>query len=242
MMDFLRGLAPRSDADTMRAVPALPSRFAAARPLTAVSAPAPTVRLERVQESAAALSPLSATPPVNPVITPLQIAVGNVEATPAASEAPMPARHPGSEPSITRAREESKGPLDSSPAPREIRTPAHDSRMDGSRRSQGARIESLHQGIARSAPLSPLPRLHEIDAQAQLPAAVRPPLSADIVQPRASHGANQRPIVHVTIDRLEVRMPAVPPREKTVKPRAGSPRVSLADYLHGSSTPRGGGR
>src|SRR4030095_3081975 len=98
-----------------------------------------------------------------------------------------------------------------------------------------------HQGIVRPAPPSPQPQGHETAAQAQLPPAVRPPLSADSVQPRASHGSNQRPIVHVTIDRLEVRMPAATPREKTVK-RASSQRVSLADYLHGSSTPRGDGR
>lgn len=64
------------------------------------------------------------------------------------------------------------------------------------------------------------------------------PLRADALAERRPRAASDPPIVHVTIDRIDVRLPAADagpvPRER--RPRAPSGVASLSDYL------RGGGR
>lgn len=65
------------------------------------------------------------------------------------------------------------------------------------------------------------------------------PLSDTAVAARARAPREERPVIHVTIDRLEVRAPAAP---KAVAERRKSrplPSQSLADYLRGGA---GGGR
>jgi hypothetical protein len=48
------------------------------------------------------------------------------------------------------------------------------------------------------------------------------------------------PVIHVTIDRIDVRALASPQRPAPTRSRAASPRVSLADYLRGGPRRPGG--
>ncbi|MFO1086053.1 MAG: hypothetical protein U1E21_15925 [Reyranellaceae bacterium] len=61
------------------------------------------------------------------------------------------------------------------------------------------------------------------------------PLSDTVVAARTRAPREERPVVHVTIDRIEVRAPAAP---KAVAERRKSrplPSQSLADYLRGGT-------
>jgi hypothetical protein len=84
--------------------------------------------------------------------------------------------------------------------------------------------------LRRTAPLPP--------AQTQSPVVPDRPLRADALSERRPRPASEPPIVHVTIDRIDVRLPAVDaapsPRER--RPRAASAVRPLSEYL------RGGGR
>jgi hypothetical protein len=52
---------------------------------------------------------------------------------------------------------------------------------------------------------------------------------------------NLAPVVHVTIDRVDVRAPAAPTRPTSApRQRVAAPSVSLADYLRASGSPRKG--
>jgi hypothetical protein len=64
--------------------------------------------------------------------------------------------------------------------------------------------------------------------------AVSQPLSQSAIDARQSPAPAARPTIHVTIDRIEVRTPAVPSRAvQPTKARPASPSVPLADYLRG---------
>lgn len=99
-----------------------------------------------------------------------------------------------------------------------------------------ARVPSLSQPLAAQhepliQPLSHLPARH------LAPAA--PPLSEAAVAGRTRPARDERPVIHVTIDRLDVRAPVAPkaPAERR-RPRSLSSQ-SLADYLRGGA---GGGQ
>jgi hypothetical protein len=69
--------------------------------------------------------------------------------------------------------------------------------------------------------------------------ATATPLSDVAVAGRAHAPREERPVIHVTIDRLEVRAPAVP-KAAVERPKSRPlPSQSLADYLRGDA---GGGR
>lgn len=72
---------------------------------------------------------------------------------------------------------------------------------------------------------------------------IRPPLSDNTVAQRFSAQRPEAPaIVHVTIDRIDVRMPAAAQasQQPTPKPRAAS-AVALGDYLRQRDRARNGG-
>ena len=73
--------------------------------------------------------------------------------------------------------------------------------------------------------------------------SVAAPLSDAALRARAGSTADRRPIIHVTIDRIDVRAPASPPvAQPAPRSRVTSPRVSLADYLRGETGRAGGTR
>ena len=68
---------------------------------------------------------------------------------------------------------------------------------------------------------------------------VQPPLSEQTIASHAASTRDERPIIHVTIDRIEVRAPSAERKSVSDKPRTKqAPSVSLAEYLRG----RAGGR
>ena len=78
---------------------------------------------------------------------------------------------------------------------------------------------------------------------ARAPNALPAPLSPAAVATHAARQANHRPVIHVTIDRIDVRAPASPPAALPARRRAAAPRTSLSEYLRGGSrSGSGGGR
>jgi hypothetical protein len=65
------------------------------------------------------------------------------------------------------------------------------------------------------------------------------PLSAAVVAARPRASRDERPVIHVTIDRLDVRAPAGPKAPAERRKARPLPSQSLADYLRGSA---GGGQ
>jgi len=51
----------------------------------------------------------------------------------------------------------------------------------------------------------------------------------------------QPTVVHVTIDRIDVRAPATAPSPPAAKPRADISTIALSDYLRAPERSRGGG-
>jgi hypothetical protein len=67
-------------------------------------------------------------------------------------------------------------------------------------------------------------------------------MSARALASRPAQRSDSRPVVHVTIDRIEVRAPAAPERPKPApRSRATAPSVSLSDYLRAPEPERRGG-
>lgn len=84
----------------------------------------------------------------------------------------------------------------------------------------------------------------EAFAQSSRPAAdVRPPLRESTVAQRAtSDRAERQDVVHVTIDRIDVRLPAAGTPERRPNPRTRpAASVSLGEYLRQRDKPRQGG-
>jgi hypothetical protein len=135
------------------------------------------------------------------------------------------------------ARPRSVGPGAAPPAPSAGATPAVGS---------ASQVDSVGLRVA-------LARPHPPDADAGPRARAEPlplvptpshavpdrPLRADALAERRPRAASEPPVVHVTIDRIDVRLPAAvdaspSPRER--RPRAASAVAPLSEYL------RGGGR
>jgi hypothetical protein len=112
--------------------------------------------------------------------------------------------------------------------------------------ADGGSAPAHREAVARGEPAAP-PARPRVTAPAT-PAAAQPaiappianPLSPRTVAARAQAAEPPRPVIHVTIDRIDVRTPTAPARAPApAKPRAAAPSVSLADYLRGSAR-RGG--
>ncbi len=94
--------------------------------------------------------------------------------------------------------------------------------------------------------LAPAATLHA--AASPDPSAWLAPLSAATLAQRSERGrqepsrhapAEPRPVIHVTIDRIDVRAPATPAAQPVARSRPKTPTVSLGDYLQGTSRHRG---
>jgi len=251
MMDFLRGLAPKPHTDTSCAVAVLPSRFAMERPLSAVPAASASVEAigtesksqivdEHRRQTVAQLgsdAPTGWRTSTTTAVDPQAVqgsATDRIEAGRPIASVPL-GRDRGT--AIPGARARSAAPADLLPGEGldAARSPAVPALM-------GLRDEP--RAVPTMAGTPPLvvrsARAHDSDAAAYVPLAARAqaPLSAATVASRIVSRVEERPIVHVTIDRIEVRAPASPqhatPRAKT---RANLPRLSLGDYLRGARRP-----
>lgn len=88
----------------------------------------------------------------------------------------------------------------------------------------------LEQPISRTAIDTPL-RADTVAVRAPTPAAHVAPLSAAAVANRAAVERVSRPVVNVTIDRIEVRAPRETQAKQPERRAKPQPSVSLADYL-----------
>jgi hypothetical protein len=223
-MEFLRSLAPRHANDATRACAVLPSRFADMSPLRANPAtPAPRPdELETVPQEIAIPSANAGRPPA---------------AAPAAADraVPVAARSsPGTRIASTSTDSTARTTL----------APRADTRdSECSTAGQASRFAPTH---AAARPVSRAAAVRDagspeaqVGASSPNAAPRHAPLSPQALAARTSHAAERRPVIHVTIDRIDVRAPAAPDRPKgSSRSRGASPSVSLADYLR----PRESGR
>lgn len=235
MMEFLRGLAPQPANDAARAVAVLPSRFESVWPLRATPAPPASTRVEPAAAALPAIGIASATASISP-------AADSVAERPV----PTPTRrtHGGhvestTLPSVARAV---LGPPADSPHPERAR-PSRP--VDSALPRHAARFAST-LGVSRSTSRTASVRATDSPAApvaAGLPVAPRhAPLSANALAGRTTQGSERRPVIHVTIDRIDVRVPASPDRPKpSPRSRAAPPSVSLTDYLRPRESGRRGG-
>ena len=227
MMDFLRRLAPPREGDRSRAAGVLPARFASDAYRLAVSTrgDAPSIF-----DDAPALPDERTTTSHGPT---------------AASEPPLPRRA-----QRTPVGPASAGgpPVASAPVATLQGLPHESTPLVRPRR--GAADVDVPVPSWRRDVGSAFNELPVMQAQTMAIAAARPvsrprtsPLSPNAVAAaRASPGEPPRPVIHITIDRIDVRAPAAPPRAaESAKPRAAAPSLSLADYLQGNASPRRGG-
>jgi hypothetical protein len=244
MMDFLRTLhtlrtlrtlAPSHAAAKTRAVPVVRSRFEDSRPL----AHPPAAHLET-----SALESIAEPREMAGIHRAITRSVEPARDDDAASQ--MPADRnvvTTTESRVTLSRVAEQPSVPSTPQPLSVH--AVPATREAAERRERAR--AVPRGVERpailraaqpvSAPLSIAPSMPEPVGS---PAA-RGPLSSGTVAARSESRSDGRPIIHVTIDRIDVRAPSVPERASS-RPRSRSnTSASLSDYLRSRQSSRSGG-
>jgi len=249
MMEFLRALSPHAERNGARASAILPSHFAVTRPLRHV--PVPVIageQLDAESQSAAADAParpaMASTGRIepNPVDGGEGIATRHQrdDANQRAAASPTPFAHVALQVERPAAPDDQRE-LD---VPRLRESPLSSPRLPDARgrhvdrdappRQSRTAAPAFQTQRARTDP----PRV----TVAQAPSAVPAPLSPAAVATCAARQMNHRPIIHVTIDRIDVRAAASPPASLPARRRAAAPRTSLSEYLRGGVSRSGGGR
>ena len=222
MMDFLRGLAPTRGGDTQRAVPLLPSRFSGLRPLTIVTAEAGSDARDDVRD-ASSMSPSGSTLPVEARSRQSEREVSRGSSPGAAPAADVRHVTDGGAPQPTLM---SSSAVVGSAVPRRQRTIARNIGLVPVEQPVVSPIAT-----PQSETRAPEPHVvRESATSRNVTASISYPLSPAAVAERSVAKADARPVIHVTIDRIEVRAPAEPQAPPPRTPgRARS--VSLTDYL-----------
>jgi hypothetical protein len=223
MMEFLRGLGPHHAHGTSNAVAALPSRFETDRPLRGALSPVvpPGLHQEGSGEPAHRLAaPLSQAPSHAGVAAPSRTADGQQSAPPRRERvATATASDDAHRAAPSRTRVDASPPTPSAHLPMKPRPGANPARA----LSLPAVALALTGG-ATDAPLS------------------KGSVLSSAMAARAAQSADRRPIVHVTIDRIDVRAPAAPePAKPPAGPRSASSTRSLTEYLGARQSGRRGG-
>jgi hypothetical protein len=243
MMDFARRLVPPPAADATRAVAVLPSRFGGESPLRSSPLATPPPESESLARQAA--SAMEATQDSGPR--------RDYEWKPAAEASEQ--RFPAITSPATReaARPEAALPLQRPLGDTGTLHPAQRQRANPPSRDSETGLPAHGAALNIAAPepahLPPttaqqvtglgLIAIAARPAAAQ-PAAVRAPLSESALAARSAQTQEPRPIVHVTIDRIDVRTAAAPPRPAPqLRSRPATPSVSLGDYLRQRATKPG---
>lgn len=241
MLDFLRSLAPRNLDGKSSAVAALPSRFEIDRPLRSMPVPS----MPSATSDDAGTQPEVVLSPPSPLAAPEEIeGDSNVERRLARAVVDRPLEHAQRKPQVHVPSETSRSPIvaASSMMRRVSDTPATP------RERSSISAPEIRSAPVVPAPPVPSPVREAIAAPARVPApsATRTsaaPLSPHAVAARVTPRTDSRPIVHVTIDRVDVRVPASAERSKPSARRSPSASPSLSDYLRArQSDRRGGGR
>lgn len=229
-----RGVAPAGAARV-----SLPPRFAVAGPMAGQAFG------EIIDEGRAS--------PVAPVSRqPSSDAVGRIETPPTSGRSWGPEER-RDEPGVSMGSRPIPPPSQLAPTQHETRpsetgrpVPAARS-LDAGRSSQPATapirsdVSTAPQFHPLTIPAKSVPSVNaSVDTAGQRAAVTVAPLSAAVVAARPRPSREERPVIHVTIDRLDVRAPAVAPKAAAErrKPRP-LPSQSLADYLRGDA---GGGQ
>lgn len=215
MMDFLRALAPNVGHHSTRASVVLPPRFAERRPLT---------HTLDVAAATEAIEPASRVEPNSRV---------RLESYVESERSDQPVEHRSSRPATADI-----APVTTA-TPRELPRP-----LAGplSARPAEAKSELSEPGPAARLVRGPRPDavLQPITAVAPSAKAQFAPLSPTAVAARSTHERHARPVVHVTIDRIEVRASSPPQAPPPARRRATAPRVSLSEYLRAGARRHGG--
>jgi hypothetical protein len=235
MMDFLRALAPSHSTAKTRALPVVLSRFESRRPLAHVMTaavietpghdPAHGVRrVARLPEPAAGGGIERTSPTDEEVVTPASD--GRLAALPAAEEAHTRSTSP----------------------PVQVRVDVN----TGNTAEPAGQVRLMPQANEAIASLRAVPT---VTTSRRAPALTIGRDVADVAGPQNGHGplspgavaarvaqpAEIRPVIHVTIDRIDVRAPAGPERASSrPRPRANA-SGSLTDYLRSRQNGRPGG-
>jgi hypothetical protein len=235
MMNFLRALAPSHATAKTRAVAVVPSRFEDSDPL--VHLPAANV---------------AATPVPDPAEDLRDVTRVGVSAREDNTGRPTPADRDVVIAAI-------RGPVATSPAPDQTHARSTSQPLDV--RAAAGTLEGAERADhARPVPYAnerlPFPRgAQPVGTPLPAPAAAssrhvvdvaeprhdRGPLSSSAVAARVASRGETPPVIHVTIDRIDVRAPSAPERaESRPRPRSNA-TGSLSDYLRSRQTARPGG-
>jgi hypothetical protein len=234
MMDFLRALAPSRAAARTRALPVVPSRFESERPMAHVM-------------TTAAIDP-SALDPADGVRDvarlPKSTREHGVERASLTDEAPVAAE--SDERFATSSRAE-QAPTRSTSRPLQVRAEVN-TRDTAERAGQVRPMPPASHAVAGRAAQTvttsqrvPAVTIGRRVSNTEGPPNGDGPLSSGAVAARVVPPAEIRPVIHVTIDRIDVRAPSGPERASSrPRPRAHS-SGSLTDYLRSRQTGRPGG-
>jgi hypothetical protein len=250
MMDFLRRLAPSREPAAGRAVAVLPSRYASDHPLRAAPSASMTTEDEGAQDFRSP-SPHAVAPPA------VDSAAAHQTVSTEAALPPPAARTDAGRVPLDRSdsrgisRPPRRGPADGTAFDVAVRRHVEDAQPDDRAREPAAprRVEPAPREAAFAAevlPVSPAPRRRRTPpTSAVLPVSMAS-AAAGIPHPafpaRVRLPADPPTVIHVTIDRIDVRAPATPQSSAaSARSRTSAPSVSLGDYLRARRPGRAGG-
>lgn len=237
MMDFLRRLAPPREGDRSRAVAVLASRFARDLPLR--SAAVPGDKTSRPEDS-----PAQAPEPSRALRS--QATTPQPQAVHATPRRPESLVSDNAAPALRKARAalaRTALTLEAAPIDRPMPQVPADVILAPPRvhfaNAKEAQIAQVPRA-STAAPANPAATASPIRSAAVPTHAA--PLSRQAIDARVQPVAARPPVIHVTIDRIDIRAPAAPARPAVpARPQPVAPSVSLTDYLRGDSRiPRGG--
>ena len=240
MMDFARRLAPVRDSDATRADAVLPSRFGGESPLRAP--PTASVDDAGSPPSTGTTGLDAGTTPQVDALRGLSIDAVSARAAPSTAATTAAGMRSRDSTNATTHTTDRRDAVAAMPMHVGVASP-----LDGAARAPHERDASSLAADGRStlkvsvpSPMQPAPTAVASRSDLLRP-ATRSPMSDAALAARSAQSAEPRPVVHVTIDRIEVRAPAASPRPVlTPRARSAAPSVSLGDYLRQRSAKPGG--
>jgi hypothetical protein len=212
--------------------PALPSRFAsppfagALQGLEVVEQAAPATQTPATQTTRAPQRPDRSPPRLAMPPPPVEWRENVSPAAVRSQLSPLPAEPPA--PEIPSVQQEASPPP---PPPSRSVVDVVERRPLAGMSSPAVSTPAARSQPAPGAPSRPTPPRLPIEALPERPVTRGAPLSEAVVAGRAMAVREQAPVIHVTIDRLDVRAPA-PARTEAARQRPRpQPAVSLSDYL-----------
>lgn len=248
MMHFLRSLAPHQGNARHRAVAAVRSRYEAERPMQSVASAADGHEREfepEPQAIDASVPPASQARPAAPSAATAEDAARLTRRHVVRSGARPLSGQRTEAPSLINIQSPSTHIVDAHrPVVRDVVNepprPAALVAMSGGPKG----LLPGHIAIDRSASSQAVAAVHvpTMPERTRRTSDSGGPLSRQAVMSRVEQQSERRPVVHVTIDRIDVRAPAVPERTAPrSRPRQTSSGSSLTEYLRTRQPGRSGG-